>query len=78
MTAFGIKMAVGAARLQQFWHANIPVFCTYHPSYVMMNEEKGKREPFNIVVGDIKRFLKFKPEDAARKLDVVIIDMFGE
>jgi uracil-DNA glycosylase family 4 len=31
MSAFGINMPVGAARLQTFNFEGIPTFCTYHP-----------------------------------------------
>jgi hypothetical protein len=68
-------MTVGEARLQQFQYEAIPVFVTYHPNYVMRSEEDGKREVFHTVVGDINRFLNFKPEDVASKLDGEVIDL---
>ena len=41
----------------------------------MRKEEEGSRETFDTVVNDIKRFLKFRPEDTEKQVDVKFINM---
>jgi uracil-DNA glycosylase family 4 len=54
MTAFGINMSVGEARTRIFNFEEIPIYVTYHPSYVARNGGENSQS-FGVLVSDIKR-----------------------
>jgi uracil-DNA glycosylase family 4 len=81
MSAFDIDTSVGAARVHTYSYLDIPVFVTYHPSFVLRVSgwgilTRGTSESFETLIGDLKRaWSGFKKETVSNILKYEVIDV---